>query len=337
MTGPRVGTLRHKRVALLAVVLALAVTVTGITVAGRRSFDTTAGSDGPTPTPASTNAGVPTSTGPTAVVGPTTEQAAATNGVLMAGFSVKAGAAGTQAAPPTPVVSGTPLAQTVLAQILHRLPDWSGTTTPGTDFRWPTQSLTKPAAGKTITQTFPATSDGQSPPTAPVTSPTGPLHVLRMQPEGSVPVAPFVSITFDQPMVPVGTVSSVEQLSDAAVPATVTPKVPGHWDWIGTETLRFTADSASVDRLPMATRYTITVPAGEKSLSGGTLATTATATFDTPPPLVQTFTPGSKDPVSLHPVMLAVFNQLVDPATVLRSVAVRAGGTGLAGPGCDPG
>ena len=30
--------------------------------------------------------------------------------------------------------------------------------------------------------------------------------------------------------------------------------------------------------------------------------------------------------MSLHPVMLAVFNQLVDPATVLRSVAVRAGG-----------
>ena len=201
MAGPRVTTLRRKRVALVAVALTLAVTVTGITLAGRPSSDTTAGSDGPTPAPASTNAGDPSSTGPTAAVDPTTQQSAASDGVLMAGFSVKAGAAGTQAAPPTPVLSGTPLSQTVLAQILHRLPEWSGTTTPGSDFRWPTQSLTKPAAGKTISQTFPATSDGQSPPTAPVTSPTGPLHVLRMQPTGSVPVAPFVSITFDQPMV----------------------------------------------------------------------------------------------------------------------------------------
>ena len=145
-----------------------------------------------------------------------------------------------------------------------------------------------------------------------------------------MPVAPFVSITFDQPMVAVSTVGSTEQLSGqlsgAAAPATITPQIPGHWDWIGTETLRFSADSATEDRLPMGTRYTVTVPAGTKSLSGGTLAKAMSASFDTPPPVVQSFTPAPKAPVSLHPVMLALFNQRVDPATVLRSVAVTAGG-----------
>ena len=243
--------------------------------------------------------------------------------VLPAGFSVRAGTA----APPTqssPTVEpGEPLSPSAVSQILGRLPAWS--TAPGlaTAFRWPVQSLPKPAAGRASTRTFPAGTDSQSSPTTPEQPPSGPLQVLRMQPQGSVSVAPFVSVTFNQPMV---AVSTIGQLATSKVPATISPAVGGHWDWIGTTTLRFTADSTTVDRLPMATRFTVTVPAGTKSASGGTLAKPATATFSTPPPTVQTFTPAPTAPVGLDPVMVAVFNQRVDAAAVIDHLSVTANG-----------
>ena len=87
--------------------------------------------------------------------------------------------------------------------------------------------------------------------------------------DGDVPIAPYVAITFDQPMVAVGTVAQVD---GADVPATIEPAVPGTWQWIGTRTLRFDATSDAVDRLPMATTFTVTVPAGTTSATGGALA-----------------------------------------------------------------
>ena len=75
------------------------------------------------------------------------------------------------------------------------------------------------------------------------------------------------------------------------VPVTISPDVPGHWQWIGTRTLRFDADSLVIDRLPMATAFTVTVPAGTTSATGGELAEAVSWSFTTPPPTVQSFTP----------------------------------------------
>ena len=186
MAAPRVKALPRRRVALLAVVAALAVTVAGITVgADRENSDTATGSGGTTPPHATTKDGEPTGTGPTPTVPTSADRPAPASGVLLAGFSLKAGAATSQAGPTTPVVSGTPLPQSVLAQILGRLPAWSATAAPGTGFRWPAQSLTKPAAGKTVTQTFPAPADGQNPPTAPAKTPTGPCTCCGCSPRAA--------------------------------------------------------------------------------------------------------------------------------------------------------
>jgi uncharacterized protein YfaS (alpha-2-macroglobulin family) len=322
MTPPRAARSR-RRTALVAATVAVAVAAAAIvvgTVAQRGG-----GGDPTTPAPATGTPGTDPATGspghggkPGGVGGP------GMGNVLPAGFSVRAGTAA--AGPPvgSPVVTGTPLPPGTLAAILRRLPAWDGTAGSGADYRWPTTSLTRPAAGTTVTQSFPAPPDSQIPPTAPTVPPTGPVRVLRVQPEGSVSVAPFVSITFDQPMVAVGTVGQVDGTTAGV---SITPKVPGRWEWIGTQTLRF-ADGSGTDRLPMATRYSVTVPAGIRSAGGGTLATAFTATFDTPPPVVTSFTPGSEAPVALHPVMVAVFNQRVDPATVLGSIAVTADGRG---------
>lgn len=316
MAGRLVGTIRRRWMAFGVAGLAVAVVIAAIVVgnsSGRPQAATPTGTD---PGHSGTTAGE------VGTAGPGSPAPGGGFEVLPAGFSVRAGAAPSQTPATTPVVVGEPLEASVIEQILGRLPAWSGTSELATPFHWPAQSLTKPAAGQTITQQFPAGTDSQDPPTTPAQIPSGPLTVLRMQPQGSVPVAPFVSITFSQPMIAVGTVG---QLRDEAVPASITPTVPGHWDWLGTTTLRFSADSATVDRLPMATTFTVTVPAGTKSHAGGVLAEPASATFSTPPPTVQTFTPGSKEPVGLHPVMVAVFNQIVDPAAVLESLSVTVG------------
>ncbi|HET8591620.1 MAG TPA: alpha-2-macroglobulin family protein [Nakamurella sp.] len=310
--------LRHRRLALGAAALVLAVAVGAIVVGGSPS---PTGQADPSTRGSTGTGGTPTD-GPGSVV--TGKPYPRPPSVLMAGFSIRAGTPPAHAAPGTRVVSGKPLPPNAIAQILDRLPAWSGAAGLATDYRWPAQSLTKPPAGTTVHQTFPGPGDSQNPPTTPPPTPTGPLHVLRMQPQGDVAVAPFVSITFDQPMVPVSTVG---QQSAAAVPARISPAVPGHWDWIGTSTLRFTAESTEVDRLPMATRFTVTVPAGTTSQTGGRLAATATATFSTPPPAVQSFTPGPDSPVGLHPVAVAVFDQRVDTASVLQHLTVTAGGT----------
>jgi alpha-2-macroglobulin len=44
--------------------------------------------------------------------------------------------------------------------------------------------------------------------------------------------------------------------------------VPGTWRWLGTKTLNFQFDSELIDRMPMATEYTVTVPAGTTSANG---------------------------------------------------------------------
>jgi uncharacterized protein YfaS (alpha-2-macroglobulin family) len=308
--------------ALGALVLAAAL-VTSLIVVNTRDHRDAAStpSDGSGDGTASTGPSHPTSTPVTVADGP------GGNAVLPAGFSIRAGTARPADNPAPAVLDGSPLADAVVAKILDRLPDWKDDRDLGTDFHWPAQTLVKPTAGKTINQTFPAPDDSQNPPKTPTPPAAGPLKVLRIQPQGDVTIAPFVSITFNQPMVPVSTVGTVSELPESAVPASISPKVPGHWDWIGTSTLRFSADSDTVDRLPMATRFTVTVPAGATSTGGGTLKKPAIATFTTPAPEVQTFTPDPQTPTKLKPVLVAVFNQRVDPVTVLKTVTVTANGT----------
>ena len=145
------------------------------------------------------------------------------------------------AAIPISLVQGDELDATAVAAILARLTDWTIDDTLSKDFNWPVQTLPPPRTGQTIDQNFPPADT-----VVPEVVPTGPLKVLRYQPEGDVAIAPFVSITFNQAMVPLGTVS---QLADADVPAIITPALAGHWQWIGTRTLRFDYESDLIDRL----------------------------------------------------------------------------------------
>lgn len=223
-------------------------------------------------------------------------------------------ATGPRAVVPIAFAEGDPLDQAAVDAVLARLPEWVPDPADQTDFNRPAESLRPPVAGDTIDQTFPA--DGGDPP-PPVDD--GPLEVLRIQPDGDVGLAPFVSITFSQPMIALGT---VEQTDDADIPVVLEPAVPGRWQWIGTRTLRFEHDQSRFDRMPMATDYTVTVPAGTESASGGVLAADHVVAFSTPAPSVSRVYPNGES-LDLDTVWVAFFDQRVDPEAVLAATSLE--------------
>ena len=227
------------------------------------------------------------------------------------------GQAQAQVFAPLPQATGVPLSPQEIDLILSRLPKLEPVPGEQMDFKLPTELLPPPRSGETVKETFPPLETAPTPAVAE----SGPLQVLRFAPEGEIPIAPFVSITFSQPMVPLGTLAD---LAAENVPVRIVPALPGTWRWLGTKTLTFEYDSALIDRLPKATEYLVTVPAGTKSATGGVLANAVTWTFTTPAPKV-TLTYPSNSPQPLDPVFFVAFDQRIDPSSVLQTIQVTAG------------
>ena len=215
------------------------------------------------------------------------------------------------------LVSGDPLPAADIERILSRLPTLPPDADLIQDFNRPVDSIAPPKPGTIIQQPFPPL---QVAPT-PSTSAAAALQVLRFAPEGEIPVAPFISVTFDQPMVPLGT---IEDLAQADVPARIEPALPGTWRWLGTRTLTFQYDSTLIDRLPKATEYRVTIPAGTRSATGGSLPSDVSWTFSTPAPVVTLSYPYDT-PQPLDPIFFIIFDQRIDPASVLATIKVSAG------------
>lgn len=214
-------------------------------------------------------------------------------------------------------VEGEPLDEAEVRAITDRLPPWDDGAGDRVEFKRPPESLPPPRTGATIEHRFPAEPGSPAPSVDP-----GPLEVLRVQPTGMVGIAPFVSITFNQPMVPLAT---LEQLDALDVPATITPALPGRWQWIGTRTLRFEHDPEILDRLPMATSYVVEIPAGTESQAGKELAEAVRFTFETPPPTMVDLSP-QHESLDLQPVFLAIFDQRIEPAAALEAITLSANG-----------
>jgi alpha-2-macroglobulin len=218
-----------------------------------------------------------------------------------------------------PPAVGDPLTEAEIDQILRRLAALEPASVEQTEFRLPADPLPPPRPGQTVEQEFPPAESADRPDV----DESGPLEVLRFAPEGEIPIAPFVSITFDQAMVPLTTLAD---LAEKDVPVKIEPTLPGTWRWLGTKTLTFEYDSDLIDRLPKATEYRVTIPAGTQSLSGGELAESVTWTFSTPPPVVVATYPFDT-PQPLEPLFLVAFDQRIDPAAVLETIQVYAGNT----------
>ncbi len=214
-------------------------------------------------------------------------------------------------------VRGLPLTEEEIESILDRLAPWVEDQGLEVDFRLPEQILRPPLTGNTIPDTFPSSIDLSKP--QPVFGEE--LEVLRYAPDGEVAIAPFISVTFNQPMIALNT---LEALAEEDVPVQVTPLIPGSWRWLGTRTLNFLSDSDLYDRLPMATEYLVTIPAGVESAVGKTLQDTVQFRFSTPAPSMAEYYP-SYGPQPLEPLFFISFDQRIDPSAVIDHIQVTAG------------
>jgi uncharacterized protein YfaS (alpha-2-macroglobulin family) len=211
----------------------------------------------------------------------------------------------------------TRLPESEAQQILQRVPAIKSEATDEQDFALRERSLPAPRTGQTITAAFP--------PPVPSSLPdqvfSGPLEVLRVSPEGEVEIAPQLSVTFSQPMV---ALTSIQDLATQDAPVRLTPQPLGRWRWIGTKTLLFEPDI----RLPMATEYSVTVPAGTKSANGNQLAAARSWKFSTPPPQVKSMHP-QDEPQRRDALIYVEFDQKIDAATLLGKIKVGAGAATL--------
>ena len=229
-------------------------------------------------------------------------------------FRLSEGTAPAEAPPSNPIANPTTLSEVETRKLLARLPALKPDASDTLTFKLRERSLPPPRAGETIQAAFaPPTIDA---PPAPIVT-TAPLEVTRFAPEGEVALAPNLSVTFSQPMV---AVSSQEEAA-ANVPVTLTPQPQGKWRWLGTQTLMFQPD-AEGGRLPMATSYTVTIPAGTKSALGNTLRETKTVTFATSPlQLKSSYPEGQSKPRDA--LMFLEFDQRIEPERVLEHLKLE--------------
>ena len=220
-------------------------------------------------------------------------------------------------APPPAVAHASKLSDAETARVLERLPPLKTDAADEQEFALRERSLPAPRAGATLLNAFPSTGERRGPE---VTT-SGALEVLRYSPQGEVPVAPQLSLTFSQPMV---AVTSQEEAA-RTVPAQLQPQPAGRWRWLGTKTLIFDPDQ---QRLPMATDYTVTIPAGTRSANGGVTSKPVAWKFSTPPPKLVSSYP-SDIPVRRDAVIFMEFDQRIDAQAVLRTVQVHGGAAAL--------
>jgi alpha-2-macroglobulin len=248
---------------------------------------------------------------------------------------------GGPAGPAEPVTPAQALDESRTQALLARLPALPPESA-AESFRFPAASPPPPRTGRIELATFPppAMDDAPRPP-----PPAEPLRVVRLTPEGPTDLAPHLTITFSEAMVPLTTVAQAES---GTVPVRLTPQPPGRWTWLDTRTLRFQPER----RLPMATSYTVEVPAGTRSAAGRPLEATARFSVSTPAPRAtggwpavhpderdgrqdRRFPGAWPDPrwnprsVRLDPVIIIAFDQDIDPAAVLRTTRLAADGRAL--------
>ncbi len=234
-------------------------------------------------------------------------------------FRLSEGREQAERAAPDPPAPAELLSAAETKKLLDRLPNLTPDANDVQDFKLRESSLPPPRAGETIKAAF-----APPPPDAPpVPAHTrAPLEVLRFAPEGEVALAPAFSITFSQPMV---AVSSQEETA-ASVPVKMSPQPEGKWRWLGAQTLTFQPRFEG-GRLPMATNYTVSVPAGTKSTLGNALAETKTFNFATPPPTLKRYHPqGTSQPRDA--LMFLEFDQNINAARVLERLRLQPAAVG---------
>ncbi|HYR12367.1 MAG TPA: alpha-2-macroglobulin family protein [Longimicrobium sp.] len=212
------------------------------------------------------------------------------------------------------VSPSTQLAAADAARILARLPALAAAATAADSFAFPARTLPPPRTGRVRLASFPPP-DTAAPP-RPATRGPAPLAIVRGAPRGAVEVGAEVTITFSQPMVPLSSVSTVQARE---VPVRLSPQPAGEWRWIDVRTLVFKPRG----RMPGATEYTVSIPAGTQSAAGGRLEEAASWTFTTTPLSAMGGQPYGSS-VGLEPVIVIQFDQRINRAALLPHIQLLA-------------
>ncbi len=233
-------------------------------------------------------------------------------------FRLSEGVEGAEDRQKQPAAATDPLSESESGKLLGRLPGIKSDPDDQAEFAKRIGTLPAPKTGEKIPVKFPA-ADQQGPPQTGDAKTA--LEVIRFSPEGEVSLAPDLNITFSHPMV---AVTSQEEAAKYA-PVEISPQVEGRWRWLGTRTLMFDTEK----RFPMATQFTVRVPAGTKSAVGPTLQKDHTFTFTTPPPKAIRMIPSGGQTTRRDALMFVGFDQAINPEAVLAKINVMGGGKKL--------
>jgi hypothetical protein len=198
--------------------------------------------------------------------------------------------------------------------VLARLSELKTEATDTKSFALREGSLPPPRTGGTIDDKFPPAVDAKPP----VEGYGQALEIVRFAPEGDVDLAPYLSVTFNQPMVAV--TSHADSIKN--LPVSLKPQPEGEWRWIGTRTLLFDPEL----RFPQATEYQVEVKEGAKATTGKALATGKNFTFTTPAPTIKSSYPPYGAVQGADPLIVIAFDQRIDAKAVLPNLEVRARG-----------
>jgi len=138
-----------------------------------------------------------------------------------------------------------------------------------------------------------------------------PLRVVHFHPRGRIRSESAVTVTFNQPMVPL---ASIKDVKKATVPLRVEPAIEGRARWLGVNTVRYQVQG----RLRLSTRFKVTIPAGTKAMNGMLLDKPQSWTFETPRLDLVGYSPSGESNGMNRPVVL-IFNQRVDPAKIFAA------------------
>lgn len=191
--------------------------------------------------------------------------------------------------------------------LLKSLPALPKESTLDSSFAKRKATLPPPSTYSETLAEFPAAEKAKVPDAAKVA-----LEVVRITPQGDVPMAPELTVTFNQSMT---ALASHADSIKGNLPVKLTPEPRGTWRWLGTQTLAFTPQT----RFPMATEYTVEIAAGTRSASGMALKQAVKQGFRTPPPRLEESSPQAKGPRARRlPVVIARFDQNIDREALIK-------------------
>jgi len=154
--------------------------------------------------------------------------------------------------------------------------------------------------------------------------PDGELAVVQYSPEGDLDrVIPGreIVVTFSHPMVPLAALHA--DPGSIQAPVRISPDLPGRFRWYGSRSAAFIPDSP----LRPAERYTVTIPAGTRSIDGRVLKKGFQFTFRTPVLEIENSSPYNGSTFAYKQNFILKFNYEVDPVRIQKELHLLVNGS----------